>query len=84
MVQYEWLRRVMKETDLIQIVFYHPADARVGVGALVVRQTVLRETGQRYKPAVSSSSQPLEGKANPEKEDLTTIEEESFSLPFHR
>lgn len=41
MVQYEWLRRVMKETDLIQIVFYHPADARVVVGGLAVRQTVL-------------------------------------------
>lgn len=56
MVQFEWLRRVMQETDLIQIVLCHPADARVVVGGLVVRQTVLRHTGQRYKPAVSSVS----------------------------
>lgn len=42
MVQYERLRRVMGETDLIQLVFCHPADAGVVVGGLVVRQTVLQ------------------------------------------
>lgn len=64
MVQYERLWRVTEETDLIQLVFCHPADAGVVVGGLVVRQNVLRNTGQRYKPAVSANAQPAKGKAN--------------------
>lgn len=39
MVQYERLWRVVGETDLIQLVFCHPAS--VVAGGLVVRQTVL-------------------------------------------
>lgn len=42
MVQYERLWRVVEETDLIQLVFCHAADAGVVVGGLVVRQTVLQ------------------------------------------
>lgn len=67
MVQYERLWRVTEETDSIQLVFCHPADAGVVVGGLVVRQNVLRNTGQRYKPAVSANAQPAKGKANLEK-----------------
>lgn len=36
MVQYERLWRVVGETDLIQLVFCHPADAGVVVGGPVV------------------------------------------------
>lgn len=42
MVQHERLWRVAGETDLIQLVFCHPAGAGVVVGGLVVRQTVLQ------------------------------------------
>lgn len=48
------------ETDLIQLVFCHPADAGVVVGGPVVRRWTILQTQTRCRPAVSADIQAAE------------------------
>lgn len=48
------------ETDLIQLVFCHAADAGVVVGGPAVRQTILQTQDQHRKPTVSANVQAVE------------------------